>query len=177
MKKIISAVLLGATLATGATTVTLLNNTPEVQAATLVNLDSCLEKHSIIDVNCWYYSNGSYVYQFKYIDSIALYNGAVQLQYPNSNEEAETIVFWKYHDVIYDRATSVTIGNKTLSKVNGMYKLEIKDTANISSVNAKFFTTNPVFWDEENHRYWHIRNTNTNDGNPVTGIGFTINQG
>lgn len=176
IKRIISTMILGVTLAVPVTGATLLTGqAQETSAAQLPDLTPFYEDHNVIDVQSWNYTNGKYVYRIKYDTFNNFYSGAVRLEYPNSSRETETVLFWKYYDVMTGKVNSMTIDNKTLRKDNEFYLLEIEDDSTISSVNAKFYVTNPI-WYEESLQLLHVRNTNTNNGNPSLGSGYTINQ-
>lgn len=180
LKKVLSTILLGATLAAPVTAVSLAGGQAQQANAFICDLsgDRFIEDHKMIDVQSWYFANNNYVYKFKFATDSDMYNGAVQLSFPNSSKEAYTVTFWQFWDVIKGAKTSLTQNGVTLTKLSdGYYALKIKDNNTISKVNAKFYRTNVSYYERDGHPvYLHGRNTNTNEGNSSVGAGFTVNQ-
>lgn len=180
LKKVLSTILLGATLAAPVTAATLVGGQAQQANAFVCDLSDnrFIEDHKMIDVQTWYFANKHYIYKFKFATDSDMYNGAVQLSFPNSSKETYTVTFWQFWDVINGSKTSLTQNGVTLTKLSdGYYALKIKDNNSISKVNTKFYRTNPTYYVQDGHPiYLCARNTNINAGNPSVGAGFTVSQ-
>lgn len=129
IKKVISTVLLGATLAVPFTAVSLMTNETKAEAAV----------GNIFNVSETSYDSNSGWYKFKFnISGEAWYTSVKIGSSHRYGYSEETVYLSSFYEVISGSKNEKMIGNKLLRREGNQYILEIKDDEITYAVSAKF---------------------------------------